>query len=551
MNILFINPSPMPYREQAVFLDKSSILRHPSFTMPVGLIDLSAYLREQVNGIDIKILDVSKDLYNFYLDYENTPPMSVESFIDLELDKVDFTPDIVGISILFSSSHISSMKIIDKAKQRWSESTIICGGNHATNCVAVLLSNPNVDYVLRGEGEITFTEFVEKLQKGVKPIDVFGIIDREKLNRSPDELSPMVWNLDDIPMPAYDLLDIEAYRKAGGASIMFTRGCVFQCTFCATRTVHGNRVRFKSNERIMKEFICLIKEYNFRTILIEDDLFAARKNKFIELANKVMDLKIPLRFRLPQGLSVATLDEEVIDTMMRMGISEAAVAIESGSPYTQKHIIKKNLSFPKTKRILKYFREKNFYTYVNFIFGFFGETRQLIQESIDFIKTLDVDWIYIFHALPLPGSEMFKQFESKGIISLDNFDWDGIRLGRRTFDTPEISARELEDLVYDTHIEYNFLNNSNLRHGRYQRAIDAVTNLILNQYPFHIVGYYSRALGYLGLNDKENAEADFRRCMEWIDKNEESRRLYERYGHKMPHLKQYLDKTNVSTAVSE
>lgn len=543
--VLFINPPAMPYREQAAFLDQSSILRIPSFSMPIGLIDLAAYLRSRINNVDIEILDIGKDLYKIYMDYDAIPPMTVEAFIDSELDTVSFEPDIVGVSISFSTSHINSMKIIDKVKRRWSKTTVICGGNHATNCVNILLSNPDIDYVLRGEGEIAFTEFVKQIESSKKSIDVFGIINRAKLKTDLNQMSPMIQDLDDTPMPAYNLLDLETYKKTVGASVMFTRGCVFQCTFCATRTVHGNKVRFKSNDRIMREFAYLVKEHKFNHIVIEDDLFAARKDKFLELADRIMDLNAPLRFKLPQGLSVVTLNEEIIDKMVSMGINEAAVAIESGSPYTQKHIIKKNLSLPKAVKILEYFRKKNFFVYVNFILGFAGETRQLMQETVDFIKKLDVDWVYIFHALPLPGTEMFKSFESAGIISLHNFDWDGIRLGRRTFDTPDISAKDLEDLVYDTNIECNFFNNSNIMHGRYKRAIDILTRLIINPYPFHVVGYYNRAVSYLGLGDKMNAEVDFNKCIEWIDKNEESKRLYERYGGKMVLLKKYINNAEV------
>ena len=551
IKILFINPSSMPYREMVPLLDKTSILRNPSFSMPIGLIDLAGYVREKVGNVEIKIIDIGKDLHKIYMNRDSIPAMSIEEFIGLELDQINFQPDILGISISFSSSHISSMKIIDQAKRKWKKSVVICGGNHATNCVRILLSNPNIDCVLRGEGELSFSQFVEKFVHGSSPADVYGIIDKNKLRNEPDQISPMLQDLDQMPMPAYDLLDMDTYRKSVGASIMFTRGCAFQCTFCATRTVHGSKVRFKSNARIIREFMYLVVKQKFRTIVIEDDLFAARKDQFIELAKEVMDLESPLKFRLPQGLSVATLDEEIIDTMVQMGIDEASLAIESGSAYTQKYIIKKNLSFPKARRILKYLRQKNFFIYVNFIFGFCGETRELIQESIDFINSLDVDWTYIFHALPLPGSEMFKKFESRGIVSLDNFDWDGIRLGRRTFDTPEIKAEELENLVYDTNIEYNFFNNSNLRHGRYKKAIDIFNRVIVDPYPFHIVGRYCRGLAYLNLKEQDKAEEDFRRCIEWINKNEESKRLYERYGNRMLHLKQYLDKANISIITSK
>jgi len=543
-NILFINPSSMPANEQEAFLNKTSILRVPSFSMPLGILEIVAYLQEHLDNINIKIVDMGKDLYKTYLEREQTPAMSLESFIELGLDSVDFQPDIVGISILFSSSHSSSKIIINKVKERWNDVVIICGGNHATNMVDNLLANPNIDYVLRGEGELSFTEFVRCFQRD-ENINVFGIIDKKKLKKSKNELSPLIMDLNDIPIPAYDFIDIETYRKTVGASLMFTRGCIFKCTFCASHTVHGRKVRYKSNDRILDELNLFVGKYNFDKIIIEDDLFAINKNKFLDLSKKIVSRNLSVKFYLPQGLSVATLDEDIIDAMIDMKICEAAVAIESGSPYTQKHLIKKNVDLTKARSILKYFRKKDFLISANFILGFPRETRELMRETIDYIKTIDVDWVYIFHALPLPGSEMFQEYVSKGIINPNTFDWDGIRLGRRSFDTPEISAKELESLVYDTNIDCNFFNNSNLRHKRYKRAIKVFNEIILDQYPFHIVGHYCRGLAFLGLGKKENAKNDFLECIRWIQKNEESKRLFERYGENMEYLHPYLEELEI------
>ena len=538
INLLFINPSSMPAREQEDFLNRTSILRLPDFSMPIGLLDLAAYLRKHVDSINIKILDIGKDLYKIYLNRDTIPALSLDLFIESELNSLDFKPNIVGVSILFSSSHNSSERIINQVKKRWNDSTIICGGNHATNNVDNLLANPNIDYVLRGEGEISFTESVRKFQKGEK-INVLGIIGREKINKN--ELSQVIENLDEIPIPAYDLLDIEAYKKNVGGSIMFTRGCPFKCTFCSSHTVHGREVRYKSNKRILSELQGLVKKYNFDKIIIEDDLFAINKQKFLELVDKIIEMNLKIKYFLPQGLSVAILNKEIIDAMIKMGIDEASLAIESGSSYTQKNIIKKNVDLLKARFIIEYLREKGFRIYVNFILGFPGEKKELMQETIDFIKTIDVDWVFIFNAIPLRGSEMFQEFVEREIINPHNYDFDGVRLGRRTFDTPEISAEELENLVYDTNIDCNYFNNSNLKHKRYERAIETFDKII-KLYPFHIVGLYCRALAFLGMGRNDEAEKDFKECVLWISKNEESKRLFERYGNKMGCLKAYIEK---------
>ena len=541
IKILLVNPSSMPLKEQAAFLNKTSNLRVPSFSMPLGLIDISAYLRKNADGVNIKILDIGKDLYDIYLNHKDIPEMTPEEFIQRELDKAGFCPDIVGISLLFSTAHHSSLLIASEVKHRWSNAVVVCGGNHATNFYRNLLNAPHIDYVVRGEAEISFTEFVKKLRDNDLDPDVPGVISRKKLSGGAvNETSPMIDDLDKLPMPAYDLLDTEFYRLTVGASLMFTRGCSFQCAFCASHTVHGRTIRSKSQKRILDEFDLLVDKYKFNSIVIEDDLFAVDKKKFLAVAETISSRYPSIRYQLPQGLSVSVLDEDIINAMVMMGINEAAVAIESGSEHVQRNIIKKNVSLPKARRVLEYFRTKDFFVYVNFILGFPGETRELMQETIDFIYTLDVDWVYIFRALPLPGSEIYDHLVKKKIIDPDNYDWDGLRLHRRNFDTPEITAVELEKLTYDVNIDRNFFHNSNIKHGRYQTAVDTLNRIIIDLYPFHIVGRYTRAEAFLGMGEKKLADADFRQCVEWINSNAESRRLFELYGKKMGRLGPYL-----------
>ena len=539
IKILFVIPSSMPADEQESFLNKTSILRVPIFSMPLGVLDLAAYLLKNLSNIEIKILDFGKDLYKIYQNQEKTPSMSVDEFISSELDSLDFKPDIIGISILFSSAHHTAMKIAKASKQKWPESKFICGGNHSTNYFTHLLKNENVDYVLRGEGELSFSQFISNIQEGKEYLEVPGIIDEKMLAKNQTEVGPIIMDLDEIPIPAFDLLDLETY-KSNGASTMQSRGCVFKCTFCASHTVNGRDMRYKSNGRIVDEMNILIRNHGFKTLFIEDDLFATDKKQFLPLSKEVSQQNYPIRIRLPQGLSVAMMNEEMIDAMIAMGISEASIAIESGSAYTQKHIIKKHVNLDKAKEVLKCMRTKKFIFTVNFILGFPGETKELMQESLDYIRSLDVDWVFVFHAIPLLGTEMYDQFVNMGALDPDNFDWDNVRLGRRGFDTVDITSKELTKLIYDTNIDVNFFNNQNMKHGRYEKAIEIFNLYILSQYPFHIIGRYCRGLAYLELNETEKGNEDLKECVAWISKNDESNQLFKRYGDRMPLLKPFM-----------
>ena len=497
----------------------------------------------------IAIVDFGVELYDFYLHREEREPISVSSFLRAKLDEIDFQPDVVGISLLFASSHTTVMELAEIAKEKWSKCKTIFGGNQASNIYKELLENKHIDYVARGEAELSFTEFIDNLKKGNTDFDICGIFDKKKAKKNICETSEMLQDLTEIPLPAFDLVKTEFYKNTVGGSVMWTRGCPFRCTFCATTTVHGRTMRYKSNEQCLEEIRYLISDLGFKKIFVEDDLFAAKKKDFIELSKEIAKIRKDCIFGLPQGISVAVMDEDRVEAMMEMGISQAAVAIESGSPYVQKHIMKKNVNLDKARKLLAHMRKVGFRAHTNFILGSPKETDEMRQEFIDYMKTLDVNWIYIFHALPLPGSEMFNQFQE--VTDMRTVDWDTVRLGMRKFDTSDISAKSLEELVYDTNIEVNFFENSNFRHERFELAVNIWTEFILTPFPYHIVARYCRALAYEKLGRLEEMKEDLLCCLEWIKENQESKRLFERYKNRMPLLVELENTANQRPAKIE
>ena len=562
MNLLLVNLSPMPMGDQEGFLNKSQ-KRVPTFETPLGLLELAAYVRKRINNINIALLDIAADLHKIYLNRDVTQKMSVEQFIGSELDAVNRVPDVVGISIMFTNSHKSALKLAEMIKEKWNNSIVICGGHQATNCFDHFLSNRNIDYVLKGEGELSFVEFLKEYDgttRQDREMNIPGIYNRQKLKNATNknESSPMIVDLDDIPMPAYDLCDIDFYRKKsnikdeGAIHTMWSRGCPFKCTFCASHAVHGRSMRFKSNDKIIMELHHIIEDLNFRKVWIEDDLFAINKKKLLELVDRIMANGWHGKIGIRNGLSVIVIDEEIIDAISEMGINQISLNIESGSLYTQKHIIRKNVPLDKAKRLIQYARKKDMKIDVPIILGFPGETLELMHESIKFAYSVDVDWVHFISASPLPGSEMFEQFVEMGVIDPETYDWDS-RWPRRDFDTPEITGVKLTQLVYDTHIALNFFNNNNLKHGRYKRAINYFTRRVIDRYPFHVVAIYCRGLAYMGLGEEEDAVEDFKKCVRLIGSSEKSingkavgdlqnaKQLFDRYCDRMPYLQPYLN----------
>jgi radical SAM superfamily enzyme YgiQ (UPF0313 family) len=410
---------------------------------------------------------------------------------------------------------------------------VIAGGMHATNAVAGLLESSAVDYVCRGEAESIVCELVERATRGEDLEALAGVIGRRK-GASCGESAPLVFDLDTIPFPAWDLIPMAEYVRSEHsrarsieeiaqdrvATVVTTRGCPFHCTFCSSWTVHGREMRYRSVENVVAELEVLHERYGVHVVVPEDDLFTVKKPRILALCEAVTRrFQRRLHFQFPNGLSVATLDEDVIAAMVRMGMDCANIAIESGSEHVQRKVIKKNLKLDRARRVVAAAREQGIVVRCYFILGFPGETRAQMEETVAFAASLPADWSVFSIAAPLIGTEMYAQLLDRGAIDR-SFNWDSAFFQERSFDTPEVSARELKDLAYRANLEVNFFGNHNLRTGSYRRAYD-LFHEVARVYDGHAAAHLCMARALDGLGRQVEARRERQRCRELIDSGHE------------------------------
>ena len=166
INLVLINPNPMPYNEQKAMIEEKSIFRYPTYSMPLGFAEMVAYIRQSVDFENIKLIDFGVALHKFYENLNDNRVKTIDDFIANEIDKCGFIPDVIGLSLMFSSSYKVSMKTIKMAKEKWPNAVSVFGGNQSTNTYEELLNEPNVDYVVRGEGEIALVELCKRIESG-------------------------------------------------------------------------------------------------------------------------------------------------------------------------------------------------------------------------------------------------------------------------------------------------------------------------------------------------------------------------------------------------
>ncbi|MGE5328830.1 MAG: radical SAM protein [Deltaproteobacteria bacterium] len=550
-NLLFVSLPAIPYDSIiASFSNNSLSVDTPGLmSMPLGILYLSSYIKKNSEVGKVGILD-----YVANIDKASTFGNLDNYILEIAKKDIDFIPDIIAFSLLFSISHPLFKLAVKKLKAIWPNAVVIVGGVHATNCTELLLENEDVSYVARGEGEVALAEFIKQFSS-LQEINVKGIYSKNKINSAAElELCEFIEDLDLIPFPDWELIDMGKYTTSTGrkrnigdakeskiASFITTRGCAYRCTFCASHSAHGRKMRYRSVENVIEEVKILHHKYGVTLFIPEDDLFTVNKKRVLRLLSELKALNIPdFELQFPNALAINTLDEEILDALIDSGTKIVSLAIESGSEYVQRYIIKKNCNLKKAVKLVKYLKDKGIMVRCYFILGFPKETKAQMQETIEYSKRLGADWCLFNIASPLKGSEMHKEFVDLGYIVDDEELWSKSFFQERAFDTDEISAEEIKNLNYRANLECNFINNPNKVNGKYEKAIDIYQDIV-KAYPFHIVGWYCIMECYEGMGDIEKAESVKNKIIEKIKNDERSAKMLAQHHDLMPKMNQYLE----------
>lgn len=542
-NVLFVNLPTVPFPElEASFRNEHFIPQR--LAMPMGILYLSAYLRQSSRVGTVGMLDyilALKDASRY---------ADLDDFLErVREETVGFRPDVIAFSLVFSTSHKVFTRALELLKKIWPEAVTVVGGTHATAAARAILDTTPIDFVVCGEGELALAALVEALDAGGSP-EIPGVYGRANLPAS-GALAPAAppEELDALPLPDYELIDMELYSVQPGsqrslydsrekrvATIVTTRGCPGLCTFCSAHVVHGRKLRYRSVENVLAEVKLLHERYGVTLFIPEDDMFTVPKKRFLALMRGLKELGIPgFEMQNQDGLSVNTLDPAIMDAMLAAGVKLFNLAVESGSEHVQRKVINKKVRLERVKGIIEYLQARGAFVRCYYILGFLGETKEQMRETIEFAKRVEADWSVFSIAVPLVGSEMHRQMLEAGYIANTVEDWTNASYGRRGFDTPEIKAAELEELAYMANIETNFLENSDLRRGDYEKAAEIFGDVV-RVYTFHILAWYCLRQCYRGLGDAHRADEVTQKIASLLASDSRSQKMQAQYGHLVPDL---------------
>ena len=311
--------------------DPSSAKTYPK----LGLLSLVGYLRKNSRHRE-KLDFVCRDML-----LEKLRPEE----IGREIARA--APDIVGISAL-SYSEDAFHAVAAAAKAAAPNAVVVGGGPYVSSSREAVLGDRNVDVLVFDEGEATFCDLVDRIADGGPISDVAGIACRkagEVITTPPRDLIDV---LEEIPLPAYDLVDFDAYSRlnphldVGGrfAPIVTSRGCPFRCIYC--HALHGKKTRFRSAESVIEEIEVLYHRHGVRLFYIYDDIFNLDRNRAKDICRGIIARKLDIGIDFLNGLRGDMMDRELIELMLDAGTYYFAYAVETATPRLQDLIRKHN-----------------------------------------------------------------------------------------------------------------------------------------------------------------------------------------------------------------
>jgi radical SAM superfamily enzyme YgiQ (UPF0313 family) len=397
------------------------VAHHPLFP-PLGLAYMAAVL-EQV-GVEVKIID--SPVLNF--NHQN---------IKKELEA--FQPSIVGVGSMTPTIE-SALKCAQIAKEAVPGAQVLMGGPHATFADREILTKEKaVDVIVRGEGEETIVELGKKAPLG----KIKGISFRKNGDIIQTPNRPFIQDLDALPLPAYKHLPMEKYNITGRnlLPIISSRGCPYACPFCVASQMFGQQFRARSPKNVLDEMEWLRDEYGAEGIAFQDDTLTFSKQRALDICDGIIERKIDLHWGCGTRADVVT--KEVLAKMAKANCDETMFGVESGCQ-CMRDVLKKRVSTEQCENAIKWTKEAGIFVTVSVILGYPGETKETLQETLDFVRKVEPDDVWLCHATPYPGTHLREIVEKNGWKMSEN--WELYNTMNPIFEDPALPAKEIAEM---------------------------------------------------------------------------------------------------------
>jgi len=408
---------------------------------PLGILELAAYLESRNEKVEIEVLDCQAQ----GIDWKG-----------LERRIESSKPDIVAPSSLATCNAYTVVRTAEIVKKVAPHTVTVVGGQHFTATAHESLERyPEIDVVVRGEGEQTFVELVRALEEKKPLSEVIGISFRHdgKIVHNPDR--PFINDLNELPFPGYHFVEdhmrkyhfaMMAGSKTGYALIEASRGCPHRCIFCSQWKHWRGTWRSKSPKRIADEMEYCYQEYGTRFLWLTDDNFGLGK-KANDLCDEIIKRGIAddIMWFMQARCDDIVRHSDILPKMRKAGNLWMLVGVESHDPLTLK-AFHKGIKPSNAKLAMKLLKENDIFAQATLIIGERKDSHESIEKLREFVNEIDPDLAIFMILTPFPGTELYETAKRNGWI--EDYNWANYDMVHAVMPTENLSRKEVQEELY-------------------------------------------------------------------------------------------------------
>jgi anaerobic magnesium-protoporphyrin IX monomethyl ester cyclase len=396
MKTMFINP-PLSIKDEARTRCTYKFKARRGCTPPLGLAYMAAVL--EMNDHPVSILDA------------NAIGITVRDIVErVKQEK----PGVIGITTYTDTIGVA-LQVAKKVKQNDESILVVLGGPYTSHTARCLVTKPFIDFVLVGESEFPYLDFIEAIDAGSSVGRISNIMTKEKASHDIEPVVEHLENLDRLPIPAYHLLPMNSYhpsfRKQLGhrprlGVLMTTRGCLFHCGFCDASM--GHAIRQRSMPLLQAELDCQVQQYQINELMVLDDLFTFDKANGYQRTLALC--KVLKQYKLPWSCNTRLdfVNEQVLRAMSLSGCKRIHVGIESLNPEVLKRA-GKGIDIGAIKAGILKIKQAGIEASGNFIYGLPGDTIASFNRTISKAKSFGLDFVNIYPYNAHPGTRFSRE----------------------------------------------------------------------------------------------------------------------------------------------
>ena len=461
MKVLLINPPQTFYPGS----------EQPAGNLPIGLMYIAAVLKKADYNVEIL------DAFIAATFQKNGETIKVGmTFEQIKQEIQNRKPNIVGISGPFTCQIENSIKISNLTKEADPNILTVMGGPHVTLVPKEFLEEAkDVDIAVTSEGEYAMLDVAQAFEGKKQLSELRGIAYRQNGKVVVNPSRPLIENLDELPYPAYDLVDMEQYlnpKKIGyrsfrdrAISMITSRGCPFNCCFCAVHLHMGRVFRAHSADYVLKHIEYVVDKFDVKNIFFEDDNLTLDIPRFEAICDGLISKKVKIGWETPNGVRADCLNLNLLKKMKKSGCQSVFVGVESGDQQILDNVICKSLDLNRVVEFAKDAKEIGLKTGAFYIIGFPGETKENMQKTIDFALRLKRDFdvgMHLFMATPSYGTRLYEECKAKGYIQ-QGLTWNAFAQARQPKGMPLITTgdftpSEVKEIAAKALAEYKKLS---------------------------------------------------------------------------------------------